>query len=95
MSNTYDFDKIAQSSENESPTIVMGGESYLLSYPTVEQVEKIQTLKTDEEKTNAIYSFVKPSTPETKPFKEVLQKQNIKVMQAFSDMIKKEFGVDE
>jgi hypothetical protein len=88
--DNYNFDEI----KDESPTIIMGGYTYKLVYPTVEDVEKIQSYKTDEEKTNAVYGFVEKTQQSDPDFKTTLFKQNIKVLKAFTDMIKDEFGVE-
>lgn len=89
MSN-YNFDEINQ----DSPEIIMGGQKYTLRYPTVEDIEKIQELKTDEERTKAVYNFVETTEEGQPPFETALKKQSIKVMIAFTEMIKKEFGVE-
>lgn len=90
MSNNYNFDEI----QDESPEIIMGGLKYRLRYPTVEDIEKVQELKTDQERTDAIYDFIETTEEGQKPFKETLKKQSIKVMIAFTEMVKKEFGVE-
>jgi len=90
MSNNYNFDEI----KSDSPTIILGGHTYKLVYPTVEEVERIQELKTDEEKTKAVYNFVQKTNDADPTFEDVLKSQNIKVLQAFADMIKTEFGVE-
>ena len=90
MSNNYNFDEI----QDESPEIILGGQKYQLKYPTIEELEKIQELKTDEERTDAIYSFVQKTEEKQPEFRDVLKKSNIKVMIAFTNMIKKEFGVE-
>lgn len=91
MSNKqYNFDEVKE----ESPTIIMGGETYTLVYPTLEDIEKIQSLKTDEERTNAVYEFVQKTDEKQPDFKEVLRKQSVKVLVAFTNMIKDEFGVE-
>lgn len=88
---TYDFDKVNQ---EERPRIVMGGHDYLLRYPTVEDIERVQDLKTDQERTEALYSFIEPVEDKQPAFKDILKKQDIRVFKAFSEMIKKEFGVE-
>lgn len=90
MSNNYNFDEIVA----DSPTIKMGGYEYRLVYPTVEDIERIQAMKTDEERNDSIYQFVEKSRDDIPPFRETLRKQNIKVLLAFTEMIKKEFGVE-
>lgn len=87
----YNFDNDV---DNDSPTIIMGGETFKLVYPTLEEIEKIQALKTDEERTDAVYGFVEKTKDDQPEFRDVLQKQSIKVLKAFTDVIKKEFGVE-
>jgi hypothetical protein len=89
MSNQYNFDQI----DNDEPTIVMGGVDYKLRSPTVEEIEKIQDLTDPKKRTDAIYDFVYNVNEGEMPFHENLQKQNLKVLTAFTEMIKKEFGV--
>jgi len=91
MSKDYNFDEI---SEQDGPTVKMGGHTYKLVYPTVEDIEKIQGLKTDQEQTDAIYAFLKPESADAPPFKDVIRKANVKVIKAFSEMVKAEFGVE-
>lgn len=88
--DNYNFDEI----KDESPTIVMGGQTYKLVYPTVEDIENVQKMKTDEERAEAVYSFVQKTDPEQPEFRDILRKQNIKVLKAFTEMIKAEFGVE-
>lgn len=89
--DNYNFDEAAQ---EDSPTIIMGGQNYKLRYPTVEEIEGLQKLKTDEERADAIYGFVEKTSPDQPDFKDVLQKQSIRVLKAFTAMIKTEFGVE-
>lgn len=91
MANEYNFDVVDQ---NDKPQIVMGGHKYQLRYPTVEDIEDIQKLKTDEERQEVLYGFIEPRDGETVPFKDVLRKQDIRVFRKFSEMVKKEFGVE-
>ncbi len=90
MTNSYDFDKTAK---EERPLIIMGGYRYNLRYPTVEDIERIQKLETDEQRTDALYQFIEPQEGAA-PFKDVLMKQDIRVLRQFSEMIKVEFGVE-
>lgn len=87
----YNFDEI---DVNDTPLITMGGHQYRLRYPTVEDIEKIQDLKTDEERTDAMYDFLVPEG-DSPAFKETLKKQDIRVLKRFSEMMKTEFGVGE
>lgn len=91
MTNNYNFDEIDQS---ERPVIIMGGNKYYLRYPTVEEIEEVQKLKTDEEKNEFIYKFVDKEVDDQPDFRTVLRKQNIKVFRAFLNAVKKEFGVE-
>jgi hypothetical protein len=86
----YNFDEV----NDESPTIILGGENYKLVYPTLEEIEKIQALKTDEERTDAVYQFIHKTDEKQPEFRDVLKKQSIKVLIAFTEMIKTEFGVE-
>ena len=88
---TYNFDE----GDNDSPTIIMGGLTYKLFYPVVEDIERIQKLKTDEEINDVIYSFVKKTNDNDPEFKETLKKQSIKVLVKFTEMVKTEFGLSE
>lgn len=87
---TYNFDEV---NTEDTPQIIMSGHKYRLVYPTVEDIEKIQELKTDEERTNAMYGFLKPEG-DSPVFAEVIKKQDIRVLKKFADMMKKEFGVE-
>lgn len=88
----YNFDDI---SDQESPVIVMGGNKYRLKYPTIEDIEKIQSAKDDKEQEKLLYEFVTPEEGTTVSFEETLKKQDIRVLKRFSAMLKKEFGVEE
>jgi hypothetical protein len=92
MTNKYNFDEI---NVNERPEIIMGGTTYLLRYPTLEEVEELQKLKTPEEQTDKMYSFIEKTDDDQPDFKLVLRKQDIRIVKAFSEMLKKEFGVGE
>lgn len=91
MSKVHNFDEI----KGESPTIIMGGFTYTLVYPTVEDIEKLQNVKSDEERADAVYGFVEKTNESDPPFRDTLKKQNIKVLQAFTKMIQEEFGIEE
>jgi hypothetical protein len=86
----YNFDNV----DDESPTIIMGGETYKLKYPTIEEVESVQNLKTDQEKSDAIYNYVIKTKDDQPDFKDLIKKQSIKVLKEFGEMIKAEFGVE-
>lgn len=87
---TYNFDEINQ---EETPVIIMQGHRYRLKYPTVEDIEKIQELKTDQERTDAMYGFLIPEG-DSPTFAEIIKRQDIRVLKKFADMMKKEFGVE-
>lgn len=91
MTNKYDFDII---DADDKPQITMGGHKYQLRYPTVEDIENIQKLKTDEERQEVLYSFIEPRDGEETPFRDVIRKQDIRVFKKFTEMVKKEFGVE-
>lgn len=87
----YDFDKV---STEERPLIIMGGHKYRLRYPTVEDIEEVQKIKDQQEQNESFYQFIEP-TEGAPAFKEVLRKQDLRVLKAFLSMMKKEFGVEE
>lgn len=91
MTNNYNFDEI---NTEDRPEIIMSGHKYRLRYPTVEDIENVQKLKTDEERLKALYSYIEQQEGEETPFEEVLRKQDIRVLKKFGDMIKKEFGLE-
>jgi hypothetical protein len=90
MSN-YNFDDL----QGEQPIVKMGGYEYRLRYPTVAEIENLNELKTDKEKTDAVYAFVERTGDGVPDFKEVLRQQDIRVLREFNRMIKTEFGIDE
>lgn len=90
MSNVYNFDEAASS---DAPLILMGGYEYRLRYPTLEEIETMQKAKSDEEKNDLIYKFVEKTKDDQPEFKEVFRKQNIKVLQKFTEMVTKEFDL--
>lgn len=92
---TYNFDEI----DNYGPTIIMGGHTFRLRYPTYEEMEKLQEVieKEDGNKKlkEAIYGFVEKTVDKQPAFRDVIKKQNIKVSLKFIDMVKEEFGVEK
>lgn len=85
------------------------GKKYTVRYPRVEEVEEIQTLtdnlkeaqdekREEDVKTisaqleDFLYQFVEPDGHEA-PIKDVLSKENIRVMRNFNKMIQTEFAI--
>lgn len=80
---------------NENFGFEVGGHSYLMRYPSVEEIEGLQkVIKESENDTEKIldyvYAFVSADEG-TPPLKDVMRKQNVKVMVNFTNMIKSEF----
>ncbi len=92
MTNKYNFDDITNA---DRPVIVMGGKQYVLRYPTLEEVEALQKLENDDQRGDVMYSYIEPTEEGQPPFKELLRKQDIRVVKAFSQMLRKEFGVED
>lgn len=63
-----------------------------MRYPTTEEIEQGDKLKTDAEKTDWLYSFISPVSAESPQIKEALKQCNIKVVSNFNKMIQTEFG---
>ena len=95
---------------NDSFNFSIKGMEYSMRYPLVSEIEELQTktksfekrkadgkdvTKEEKEIENFMYSFVSPTTADAPPIKELLEKQNIKVMQNFQTMFKTEFGATE
>lgn len=84
---------------NDSFEFILGGHSYKMRYPTVEETEKVQEMLKEAEKsqdTKAVlgqmYQFISTDDKEAPPIGDILRKQSIKVIQNFNEMIKTEFG---
>lgn len=90
MSDVYNLDE----GINESVEVILNGEKYRLELPTYEDIEKLDKLKTDEEREAAIYSFVKKTSKEQVEFREMLKKSNLKKVQKFTKAIEQEFGLE-
>lgn len=77
----------------------LGGHTYQMRYPTLEETEDIQkAFKKAESSDNPqevlaiVYGFISSTDEKAPPIADTLKKQNIKVMHNFNDMIKVEFG---
>lgn len=80
---------------------ILGGHTYKMKYPTVEETENIQKLlseaKEDSDSTEILsqmYQFISSDDEKAPPIAEALKKQNIKVIQNFNEMIKTEFSTE-
>ena len=95
---------------NNSFKFTINGLIYKMRYPLVSEIEELQEKTkqiekkkkkdkdvTEEEKDleKWMYSFTEPLDPSSPPIKDLLEKQNIKVMQNFQTMFKAEFGATE
>lgn len=89
--SSYNFDEI----QGEQPTFIMGGHTFRLRYPTVGDIEEIGDLKTEKERVAKIYSFVETTQAGQPSFEEVIRTKDIRVLQAFTKMVQKEFGIEE
>lgn len=83
---------------NEYFEFILGGFTYRMKYPTVEETEQVQAdIKKaredkDEDKiAETMYRFISSENIEAPDIREALKKQNIKVMQNFNKMIESEF----
>lgn len=77
---------------------ILGGHTYKMKYPTVEETEQVQdALKKAQESNNnesvlkIMFQFISSDDKEAPSFDEAIKKQNIKVIQNFSQMIEAEF----
>lgn len=95
---------------NDSFTFSIKGLVYEMRYPLVSEIEYLQdktkqierkkeqnkdVSREEKELEDWMYSFTTPQTEGAPPIKELLEKQNIKVMQNFQTMFKTEFGATE
>lgn len=71
---------------------ILGGHTYFFRYPSTEEITKAKKIK-DGEQLDYLYGFVTGKSEGAPEIKEALAKQNIKVLQKFSEMIKTEFAV--
>lgn len=83
---------------NDSFQFELSGHKYTMRYPTVEETEQIQSAvkkATDEDNQSLVLEVVyelitgEDNAPD---IKDVLPKQNIRVLKNFTEMIKVEFG---
>lgn len=83
------------------------GHVYDMKYPTVEELEQLQKLISDNEAAKAkgekvnddavmewMYSFITPRKEDSPSIADTMKKQNIKVLRNFTEMFKTEFGVE-
>lgn len=87
MENNYNLDDV-----NDSFEFTLSGNRYKMRYPTTEEVELGDKLKTDAEKLQWLYDFISPVELSSPPITEVLKRVNVKVLARFNEMIKTEFG---
>ena len=80
---------------SDGADVILGGHKYRLRFPTLGEVEKLQELKTDEERTEAVYKFVEKTKDDQPDFKELLKNSSIKATQEFGNMIRTEFGIED
>lgn len=95
---------------NDSFQFSINGLVYKMRYPLVSEIEELQektkliekkkkedkdVTKEEQDLEKWMYSFTDPVEPSSPPIKELLEKQNIKVMQNFQTMFKTEFGATE
>lgn len=83
----------------DSFSFVLGGFTYQMRYPTVEETESVQEAlkkaeeqKDTEEVMGLMYQFISSEDKEAPAIAEAMKKQNIKVIQNFNAMIKAEFS---
>lgn len=93
--STYNLnDNVAESFE-----FILGGFTYKMKYPTVEETEAVQAVLQEAEKSKdtskvleQMYQFISSDNKEAPAIGDILKKQSIKVIQNFNEMIKTEFG---
>lgn len=83
----------------ENFEFILGGFTYQMRYPTIEETEEIQEAfkKAQESQDGSqvlkqVYKFISSNDDKAPSIEDVLKKQNIKVLQNFNEMIKTEFG---
>lgn len=93
--STYDLNDNVE----DSFSFILGGFTYNMRYPTVEELENVQTaLKKaqEDEDTKTImdqmYQFISPVDKDAPSISETMKKQNLPVIKKFNEMIKTEFG---
>jgi len=93
--STYNLnDNVAESFE-----FILGGFTYKMKYPTVEETEAVQAVLQEAVKSQdtskvleQMYQFISSDNKEAPAIGDILKKQSIKVIQNFNEMIKTEFG---
>ena len=93
--STYNLNDNVQ----ESFEFVLGGHTYKMKYPTVEETESVQKVLKEAEGSDdtssvleQMYQFISTDDKDAPAIAEALKKQNIKVIQNFNEMIKTEFS---
>lgn len=93
--STYDLNDNVE----DSFSFILGGFTYNMRYPTVEELENVQTaLKKaqEDEDTKTVmdqmYQFISPVDKDAPSIGETMKKQNLPVIKKFNEMIKTEFG---
>jgi hypothetical protein len=89
MSSDYNLDE--QVAENFQ--FILGGFTYVMRYPTTEEIQKGGELKDGSpEQQDWLYSFISCEDPKAPKIKEVMKKINVKKLQMFTKMITTEFS---
>lgn len=70
---------------------VLGGFTYKMKYPNTKEIVNIAAEKNTEKQMDLVYSFITSSEESAPKIKDALTQANIKVLQRFNAMIKKEF----
>ena len=93
--STYNLNDNVQ----ESFEFILGGFTYKMKFPTVEETEAVQAVLQEAEKSKdtskvleQMYQFISSDNKEAPAIGDILKKQSIKVIQNFNEMIKTEFG---
>lgn len=83
---------------NDSFDFELGGKKYTMTYPTLEDIDKLQKIIQDNPDDNDkmmefLYSYI--TSKDGEDIKNVLPKQNIRVIQNFTKMVKTEFDIGD
>ena len=85
----------------DSFEFILGGHTYKMRYPTVEETEAVQEVlqkAKESEDTSEIlkqmYQFISSDDKDAPDIADALKKQNIKVIKNFNEMIKAEFSAE-
>ncbi len=73
---------------------VLGGHTYYFRYPNTEEITEVNKVPEDKQ-LDYLYGFITPKGEGTPSIKDNLAKQNIKVLQRFTEMVKTEFSSDK